>query len=283
MAQIRNIQELKLLPASILVLIFNKVLLHFVLYFWKNCNDLLKSVGINVTNVAIVFGWDRGCSSLVSYQRNLSEVLTSCQNLDKCVFSKFILNIDLAFSLRDKIKFICYLSLSDNYFFRVEHLQLHLGKKQINKFWFILEHVILVNNVLENEFKYLLLERGWDVLDEEVELLLVFLHLLCKLQETNDFWLNIWWNLDVLHCCVHLVHFLLKGVSFLVEVLDQNSHISQDVCVDDCSQRVGNYDEQNLKITHWERVVTCHEEHWVVNANEVLPEERLRVNVMRCS
>ena len=56
MAQIRNIQELKLLPASILVLIFNKVLLHFVLYFWKNCNDLLKSVGINVTNVAIVFG-----------------------------------------------------------------------------------------------------------------------------------------------------------------------------------------------------------------------------------
>lgn len=67
---------------------------------------------------------------------------------------------------------------------------------------------------------------------------MVLLGLLRILQEAYHLTLYIWWDFDILHRRIYLVQFFLESICFLVEVLDQDSHVAEDVGVDDGSHGV---------------------------------------------
>jgi hypothetical protein len=70
-------------------------------------------------------------------------------------------------TLGDEVEFVWNLTLSDDHLLGVVHLQLHLREQQINQFLLLLKDVIFVDDVLENEFNDLFLERRADVLDKQ--------------------------------------------------------------------------------------------------------------------
>jgi hypothetical protein len=85
---------------------------------------------------------------------------------------------------------------------------------------------------------------------------------------------------DILHCCVDSVHFLLEGVRLFVKVLDEHGHVSKDVGVDDGAQGVGKQHEEDLDVAHRQDVVARQQQHRVIQADKVLPDNGLLVNVV---
>jgi len=64
-AEIVNVEQLELLPAPILILILDQVLLHGVLNFRENSYDFVESLFGDMTDITVVFGLDIGCSSVL--------------------------------------------------------------------------------------------------------------------------------------------------------------------------------------------------------------------------
>jgi len=63
--EIVNVEKLELLPAPILILILDQVLLHGVLNFRENSYDFVESLFGDMTDITVVFGLDIGCSSVL--------------------------------------------------------------------------------------------------------------------------------------------------------------------------------------------------------------------------
>ena len=124
------------------------------------------------------------------------------------------------------------LTLSYYDLLRIEHRQLHLGEQEVDKLFLIFENIVFIQDILEDKLDYLMLQTGGNVLNEQFQLLLVLLLLLGELQEAHNSRLNVRRDLDILHGRIDLVQLFLEGVSFLVQILDENSHISEDIGVD---------------------------------------------------
>ena len=124
------------------------------------------------------------------------------------------------------------LTLSYYDLLRIEHRQLHLGEQEVDKLFLIFENIVFIQDILEDKLDYSMLQTGWNVLNEQFQLLLVLLLLLGELQEAHNSRLNVRRDLDILHGRIDLVQLFLEGVSFLVQILDENSHISEDIGVD---------------------------------------------------
>ena len=125
----------------------------------------------------------------------------------------------------------------------------------------ILEHAVVFDDVLEDEFDNLMFQTWRNVLDEKGQFFLILLTLLCELEETNDTRLEIERKLDVLHSSVNLIKLLLESILFSVKILDQDSHITQDIGIDDGSNCITENNKEHLDITNWEGIITSHEQH----------------------
>lgn len=127
--EIVNIKKQKLLPASILVLVFNQILFHRVLDLWEDRNNLVESITRDMTNVTIVLGPDRGSSSILTRNKgDLSKIATRAKNLHESVITILICHRDLAFTFGNEVQFCSELTLTNYNFLWIVHKQLHLGE-----------------------------------------------------------------------------------------------------------------------------------------------------------
>lgn len=265
-SKVLNIKQHHLLPAAEPILILNKILLHGILDIREDRDDLVECFLSDVSNIAITLGLDRGRPPVVGRdQRDFAEVCAGSHQLHKRLVSILIVDGDIAFTLRNKIQLLRTLRLPDDNVLRVVHLQLHFGEEDINQLLIILKHVIRFDDVLENELDDLVLQTWRDVLDEQCQLLLILLTLLCILKEADDSRLEWRVKADVLHGSVYLIKLLLESISLPVEILNQHGHVTQNVSIDDGAHRIRKHNEEHLKIADGERIVTSHEKHRVVN------------------
>jgi len=233
-----------------------------------------------MTDITVIFSLNIGCSSVLIWdQGDLTEVTSWAHNLNKSILSILICNSNFTFSFGDEEQFGGNLTLSDDTLFRIVHLKLHLWEKNINQLFIILEHRVGINYVLEDEFDDLVLQTRWDILYKQCKLLLILLTLLCILKETDNLWLKIWWQMNVLHCGVDLIKFLLEGVCLPIKILDEHSHITKDISINNGTNSVREHNKEYLNITNWEGIITSHQKHWMVNGHEVLPQYRIIIQV----
>lgn len=78
------------------------------------------------------------------------------------------------------------------------------------------------------------------------------------MEETDNSGLQVGWQPDILHCRVDLVQFLLESICLSVQVLDEHSHVAEDVRVDYGTDGVREDNEEDLNVADWEGVVTGH-------------------------
>ena len=212
-----------------------------------------------MTNVTIVLGLNgSGTSVLAGNESNLTEVATWGEDLDESIISVFISNCDFAFTFGDEVKVGCELTLSNDQFLWVIHEQLHLREEDVNQLLIILKHTVILDDILEDEFDNLMFQTCRNVLDEKCQFFLILLTLLSELEETDDTRLKIKRKFDVLHSGVDLIKLLLESILFSVEILNQHSHITQDVSVDNGTDCITKHNKEHLNITHWECIITSH-------------------------
>ena len=66
LTEVVNVEQQKLLPASVLVLILDKVLLHGVLDLWEDCHYFIECLPRNMTNITIVLGLNGSGTSILT-------------------------------------------------------------------------------------------------------------------------------------------------------------------------------------------------------------------------
>ena len=74
--------------------------------------------------------------------------------------------------------------------------------------------------------------RGYHPL-ECIQLLQILIITLSEEQILSDLPLQIIWNFHVLHSSVGIINLVLEPRRFLVDLIDQHSHVSEDISVDD--------------------------------------------------
>ena len=98
-SQIFDIQQLKLLPASIFILVLDQILLHPIFDLWKDGDYLLENFLFDPADIAIVLGLDSCSPPLARNERNLSKVLSWRQYLHERVLPILILHFDFTLAL----------------------------------------------------------------------------------------------------------------------------------------------------------------------------------------
>lgn len=159
LSEVLNVEQSKLLPAPILVLILNQVMLHGNPQIGKDSHYLIESLFRYVPNIAVVFSLNISRPPvLILNQSNLSKIHSRRDDLDKSVFPVLIRHRDLALSLRNEVQSRSNLTLPNNDFLRVIHKQIHPREKYVDQLLIILQHGILLDNVLEDELYHLVLQ-----------------------------------------------------------------------------------------------------------------------------
>ena len=121
-AEVVNIEQQKLLPAPVLILILYQVLFHGVFDLGENRHDFIECFFGDVTNIAIVFGLYGCCASiLIRDESNFTEVGSWTEDLHEDIVSVLISNLYFALALRNEEKLGGDLTLSYDDFFGIVH------------------------------------------------------------------------------------------------------------------------------------------------------------------
>ena len=169
-------------------------------------------------------------------------------------------NFHIKLTSRNHEEMFWNFSLPNDNFFRLVHLEIGLFNHELYKPLILLENGILENDILKDELYDLILDAGHKTFDELVLIFQTLLLFLGVLKETNDFNLKIVGYFHILHGRVDSVTLLLKGISFFVQVLDQNCHISQNVGIYDCSKGLSQEYEKDLQVRYWIDIIASHKQ-----------------------
>lgn len=75
------------------------------------------------------------------------------------------------------------------------------------------------------------METIWHKLCKLIQLFLLILRMLSFLDKPDDFFLNFFRQIKVIHRCVYCINLFLKNDGLLINVVNQNSQLSKQVCL----------------------------------------------------
>ena len=107
----------------------------------------------------------------------------------------------------------------------------------------------------------------------------MFQRIVCVLQITDDFKSNVTGQLNVAHHSVCCVDLRLKGLSFHVQIPDDESHITENVGVNQSSQNDPKSTNSDLIHAYWRNIISSHLDNSVVDRNPVLIVAILSVEI----
>ena len=94
--------------------------------------------------------------------------------------------------------------------------------------------------------------------------------MLCLFYESNDFFLDIFWEVEMIHRSVHRINFFLKDNCFLVDIVDKYGKLSEKICLRDSTHDIDYWDKYKLYVVSGTKVVSKEEETRCIEADNVL-------------
>lgn len=103
--------------------------------------------------------------------------------------------------------------------------------------------------------------------------------LLDVLQIGDDFRLDFLRQLHVLHRGIRRVNLPLELSRLLVEIRNDQSHITENIGVNDSTQADGDCHECDLECASRDNIIACQEEHGMIHRDPILVVERAIIQV----
>ena len=108
-----------------------------------------------------------------------------------------------------------------------------------------------------------------------IELFLLILRVLCLLNESNDLFLDLLWKIEMIHGCVDGINLFLKDNCLFVDVVNEDSELTEQICLCNCTHDVGHRNEHELLIVSRAQVISKEKEATRVEAHTVFVRVRL--------
>ena len=99
--------------------------------------------------------------------------------------------------------------------------------------------------------------------------------MLSLLNKSNDFLLNIFRQVKMVHCSINSINFFLKYNSFFINIVNKNSKLSKKICLSNGSHNIDNGDKNELIIIPSPEIISKQKETASVEANTILVSRRL--------
>lgn len=120
-----------------------------------------------------------------------------------------------------------------------------------------------------------LMETIRNKLRELVELLLLVLRMLCFLDESDNFFLDFFRQIQVVHRCVHCIDLFLEDDGLLVDIIDQHSQLTEQVCLRDGTHDICYRNENQLLVVTGTEIISEQEKATCIEAYTVFVGVRL--------